>query len=150
MPDVVVTKVQVTTAPFAADLLCRFFAEEGFRGDPTVICRNLTAMLVDPNCWVALAVEGDAPLGVVTVSTSRDIEYGRLAEIGDLYVLPDARNRGIANRLIKAATSWCREAGCSAALVTVTPEGDRLHGLRRFYARLGFESSDRMISEFKV
>lgn len=100
--------------------------------------------------WLWLAIAEDVPLGIVTVSTSRDIEFGRLAEIGDLYVLPDVRNRGIANRLIQAAMSWCRKTGCSAALVTVTPEGDRLHGLRRFYEGLGFKSSDRMISELEL
>jgi GNAT superfamily N-acetyltransferase len=36
------------------------------------------------------------------------IEWGRLREIGDLYVIPEARNAEIGTALINAAKAKCR------------------------------------------
>ena len=58
------------------------------------------------------------------------IEWGRLGEIGDLYVLPEARGNGIARRLVQAAIDWRRARGCSAVEATTTPLGEAAHGLR--------------------
>jgi GNAT superfamily N-acetyltransferase len=135
----------VTAETFAAavDLLARFFREEGFTTPPAKIAENLGRMLVDHSCWCALAIEHGAPLGVVTVSTTLYVEWGRLGEIGDLYVLAEHRKRGLARRLVEAAMAWCREQLCSAVSVTVTPIGESRHGLGEFYVRLGFAPSGR-------
>src|SRR6266478_3869712 len=63
------------------------------------------------------------------------VEWGRLGEIGDLYVLPTARGKGIAAAMIDAAKLKCRDMGCSAVAVVITPEGEDRHGLTRFYER---------------
>jgi len=89
-------------------------------------------MLVDPFCWSALAVDGETA------------QAGRLGEIGDLYVLPEHRRKGLARRLVEHAKVWCRTQGCSAVSVTITPARERRHGLSQFYARLGFAQSGRM------
>ncbi len=128
----------------AVDLLVRFFREEGFATPPSRIAENLDRMLVDPSCRCALAVEGGAAQAIVTVSTLLYVEWGRLGEIGDLYVLPEHRHRGLARRLVEHAKAWCRAQGCSAVSVTITPMGERRHRLSRFYARFGFEQTGRM------
>ncbi|HTV46293.1 MAG TPA: GNAT family N-acetyltransferase [Stellaceae bacterium] len=74
----------------------------------------------------------------------------RIAEIGDLYVLPGARRRGIAARLIRAATEWCRLQGCSAVEVVITAAGEQTHGLSRFYQRLGFVPTGRTMSLLRL
>jgi GNAT superfamily N-acetyltransferase len=132
------------TRQAAVDLLVRFFREEGFTTPASRIVENLDRMLVDPSCWCALAVAGSTPQAVVTVSTVLYVEWGRLGEIGDLYVLPEHRRRGLAKRLVEQAKAWCRARGCSAVSVTITPAGERQHQLSRFYAHLGFEQSGRM------
>src|SRR5262249_47733753 len=71
-------------------------------------------MLADPFCWSALAVDGETVQGIVTVSTVLYVEWGRLGEIGDLYVLQEHRRKGLARRLVEHAKSWCRTQGCSA------------------------------------
>jgi hypothetical protein len=71
----------------AVDLLARFFAEEGFATSPAGIAPTLADMPADGSCWSALAVEAAAPVGVVTVTTMRYVEWGLLGEIGDIYVL---------------------------------------------------------------
>lgn len=128
-------------------LLERFFREEGFDTPAEAMRASLHAMLHDQGCAVFLAwLEGEA-VGVATVTTSLGIEYGRSAELDDLYVLPQARGRGIASALIEAVCSWCREQGVTAVLVTVTPQGATEHKLLDYYARRGFANTGRLILE---
>ena len=79
----------------------------------------------------------------MTVSSMLYIEWGRLGEIGDLYVLPERRRRGLARQLVAGGKDWCRARGCSAVSVTITPLGERRQRLSRFYRRLGFELTGR-------
>ena len=101
-------------------------------------------MLADPFCWCAVATDGEVAQAVIAVSTVLYVEWGRLGEIGDLYVLPEHRRNGLARRLVEHAKAWCRTQGCSAVSVTITPAGEWRHGLSQLYARLGFAQSGRM------
>jgi aminoglycoside 6'-N-acetyltransferase I len=127
----------------ALDLLARFFREEGFSTSRQRIGENLDRMLADRTCWIALAAFGSELVGIVTVTTMLYIEWGRLAEIGDLYVAPEHRRRGLARRLVEAAIDWSKQRGCSGVYVTVTPVGEGRHRLSEFYRRLAFESTGR-------
>jgi GNAT superfamily N-acetyltransferase len=145
-----VSPVISSSASEAVALLLQFFAEEGFEGDQHKIAQNLKNMLDDPNCWAGIATSSGVPIGIVTVSALRDIEYGRLAEIGDLYVRPEARGTGVAKAMILAAQDWCRSIDCRAVLVTITAEGAEQHNLFEYYKRLGFEATDRTIAECQL
>ena len=148
--EIVVEAIAADALAAAAALLRRFFAEEGFAGDENKIAANLARMVDDPHHWSALARVGSAPVGVVTVTTMLYVEWGRLGEIGDLYVLPELRQRGVARRLIASALDWCQRQGCSAVSVVITPEAEAAHGLGKFYQHLGFEPSGRTISTKKL
>ena len=100
--------------------------------------------------WVALALNKGHFVGIVTVTSMVYIEWGRLGEIGDLYVLPEARGNGIARRLVQAAIDWCCARGCSAVEVTMTPVGEAAHGLSNFYSRLGIAATGRTISLLRL
>jgi len=100
-------------------------------------------MLADRFCWCAVAVDNGVAQAVITVSTALYVEWGRLGEIGDLYVLPEHRGRGLARRLVERAKAWCSANSCSAVSVTITPIGEQQHQLSKFYARLGFEQTGR-------
>ena len=135
----------VDQADVAVDLLFRFFTEEGFAGTRTKISANVLQMRADPHHWIGLAWMDEAAVGVVTVTTMLYVEWGRLGEIGDLYVIPSVRKRGIATALLDAAKRKCQTLGCSAISVVVTPEGDARHGLTGFYERFGFVRPGRRI-----
>ena len=88
-------------------LLGRFFREEGFDTPPEEMRSSLGAMIAGPASAVFVARRGGAAGGVATVSTSVGIEYGKSAEMDDLYVLP----RGARQR------RGCCTAGSSLQLV---------------------------------
>ena len=138
------SEIQIVTVKTRIELLAQFFREEEFVTPLQHIAENFDRMIADPSCWSALAVDGETAQAVITVSTVRYVEWGRLGEIGDLYVLPEHRLRGLACRLIEHAKAWCRAQGCSAVSVTITPAGERRHRLSQFYAGLGFAQSGRM------
>lgn len=133
------------SAALAVSLLLRFFREEGFATDESMIADSVREMASDPHHWVGLAWLDGAAVGVVTVTTMFYVEGGRLGEIGDLYVLPAARKTGVAAALIAAAESRCAAMGCSEIFVVVTPEGEARHGLEGFYSRFGFAWDGRRL-----
>lgn len=143
-------RVDAREADRAIALLCDFFRDEGFATRPARIARNLHALLAAPGHFAAIALAGSDAVGIVTVSSERSVEYGLVAEIGDLYVVPAHRRRGVARALIRAASAWCRRAGADALLVTVTPQGERRHGLSRFYRAIGFTATGRTVMERRL
>jgi GNAT superfamily N-acetyltransferase len=132
-------------ADTAVALLSRFFVDEGFAGTPAGIAANVLRMAADPHHWIGLAWADGTAVGIVTVTTMLYIEWGRLGEIGDIFVIESARRKGVAAALMEAAKSKCRGLGCSAVSVVITPQGETRHGLTRFYERFGFVSSGRSI-----
>lgn len=127
----------------AVALLQRFFAEEGFATPRPLIAVNFKTMLGDGSCWGALALADGRAIGIVTVTSILYVEWGRLGEISDLYVLPEFRRHGVARALVAAAIAWCRERGCASVSVVTTPEGEASHGLSKVYAKLGFVGTGR-------
>jgi GNAT superfamily N-acetyltransferase len=93
--EIKATEVTSETVGHAVSLLERFFREEGFGTPSALIEDNLAAMLDEGTCWAGLAAVGGAFVGVVTVTTMLYVEWGRMGEIGDLYVLPVHRGRGV-------------------------------------------------------
>jgi GNAT superfamily N-acetyltransferase len=132
--DLEIIPVDADNTEIAVSLLHSFFQEEGFSGDRAIITANLDRMRSDDNHWAALALIKGHFVGIVTVTSMLYIEWGRLGEIGDLYVLPEARGNGIARRLVQASIDWCRARGCSAVEVITTPLGEAAHGLSNFYS----------------
>jgi GNAT superfamily N-acetyltransferase len=142
-----IRRIEIDEFDEAFYLLERFFREEGFDTPAEAMRSSLRAMIAAPNSAVFVArLEGKA-VGVATVTTSVGIEYGRSAELDDLYVLPQARGRGIAGALIEAVCSWCGEKGATVVLVTVTPQGAAEHKLLDYYQRRGFANTGRLILE---
>ena len=126
-------------------LLRRFFAEEGFATPPERLRERLAVLLADGSSAVFLARRGGAAVGVATVTTTFGLQFGRTAELEDLYVPPHVRGGGIGPALIDAAREWCRREGCAPLAVVVTPEGQAAHDLRGYYRRHGFRESGRTL-----
>jgi GNAT superfamily N-acetyltransferase len=129
----------------AARLLIRFFREEQFDTPDETIIANTRRMAKIDLCGLFLAEANGEGIGVATASIEFGIEYGYSAEMGDLYVVPDWRGKGVSRRLVEAVEDFLRAMGSPTYRITLTPYGENAHGLGQFYAALGFESEGRLI-----
>jgi GNAT superfamily N-acetyltransferase len=129
----------------AEELLIRFFREEQFATDDEVIRRHCRHLATIDSCGLFVADTSDEAVGVATVSMQFGIEFGWLGEMGDLYVLPEFRGKGIARQLIAAVENFLKARGAAGYQVTVTPYAQRAHGMREFYRQLGFAEEGREI-----
>jgi GNAT superfamily N-acetyltransferase len=129
----------------AEDLLIRFFREEGFDTPAQTIRANCRKLAEQEICALFLAEIGYSPVGVATISLNFGVEFGWLGEMGDLYVLPEFRNRGVARGLVFEVEKFLSSRGASGYQVTVTPYARRAHALQHFYAKLGFGNEGREI-----
>jgi len=129
----------------ATTLIRRFFAEEGFTTGETTIAANVRTLAGLDTCGLFVAsAEGEA-IAVATVSLEFGIEFGWWAEMGDLYVLPEHRGRGVSLALVGAVEDYLRGRGIAGYQVTVTPDAGARHGLKDFYRRLGFVGDGRLL-----
>ena len=129
----------------ATQLLQRFFRDEGFDTADAIIARNVGKMAAIESCGLFVAEAEGAAIGVATVSLEFGIEYGWSAEMGDLYVLPDWRGRGVSRLLVQAVEALLVARGAGGYQVTVTPFAATTHNLARFYKSLGFEDEGRVL-----
>lgn len=129
----------------AAALLIRFFREEGFDTPDDVIRANTARMAAIEACGLFIAEADGVAIGVATISMEFGIEFGWSGEMGDLYVSPDWRGRGVSQALIAAIEVFLKERGATGYQVTVTPFAEEAHGLQGYYRKLGFASEGRLI-----
>lgn len=88
---------------------------------------------VGPGNWVLALCEGE-PVGV----TACVLEPGRPADTRDLvamWVAPEWRGCGVAERLVEVAAAWARTKGAARLALWVAADN---HRAVRFYERLGF------------
>ena len=129
----------------ATRLLTEFFAEEGFATEPATIERHVAEMARLDTCCLFQAETDAEAVGVATASLEFGIEYGWSAEMGDLYVTPRWRRRGIAGQLIETLEAFLIRKGVGGYQVTVTPHAEKFHALTGYYRRLGFRSEGRRL-----
>jgi GNAT superfamily N-acetyltransferase len=129
----------------AIALLQRFFREEGFDTPADVIAANTQRMAALDTCGLFVAENNGASIAVVTVSMEFGIEFGWSAEMGDLYVLPEWRGKGVSTSMLGHVEAYLVERGASGYQVTVTPYAAENHGLANFYSRVGFDDEGRII-----
>lgn len=133
-----------------AALLIRFFREEQFDTPDDIIRRNTKAMAGLDNCGLFIAENAGQAIGVATVSLEFGIEFGWGGEMGDLYVLPEWRGKGVSRRLVLAIEDFLKARGVASYQITLTPYAQDAHDLKTFYSGLGFETEGRLILAKKI
>lgn len=74
--------------------------------------------------------------------------FGGWAELEELWVREDSRNRGVGAWLVGHAVSWLRLASCDRVVIAVAEE-DEAAGAGRFYSRFGWEVFAREIRSWE-
>jgi ribosomal protein S18 acetylase RimI-like enzyme len=100
----------------------------GFSGELSA----LPAPYVPPGGILLIARDGDEVLGCTGV---RSLDARKVAELKRLYVRPEARGRGVAEALVRAAISFAGGAGYEAMRLDSLPT---MAAAQRLYERLGF------------
>lgn len=102
----------------------------------------LEKLLVSPQLGVVgLVLEDDTLRGYFVVTWGYDLEwYGRDALLTELYLLPEARGRGLGREVIAMIEALAVERGARALHMVVRPENEPAV---RLYQGAGFEASPR-------
>ncbi|WP_371816465.1 aminoglycoside 6'-N-acetyltransferase [Roseateles sp. DAIF2] len=110
---------------------------------------DMAEMVAEPARYaqfLALDGPGGAALGLAEVALRRDYVNGTegspVGFLEGLYVRPEARRRGIAGALVRAASSWVGAQGCSEIASDTALENVASQALHR---ALGFEETERVV-----
>ncbi|MFV8753672.1 GNAT family N-acetyltransferase [Nannocystaceae bacterium ST9] len=111
---------------------------------PERIERALRRLLADESLGlVVVAIDAATLHGYAVLTFGFDLEWGgRDAFVTELWVVPEARGRGLGERLLQAADSHARAAGVGALHLVVRHENE---GARRLYEREGFKAVPRLL-----
>jgi ribosomal protein S18 acetylase RimI-like enzyme len=131
--------------PTVLELATAFYVEDGFTTPVWELRENLLVLVDSDSARVAVACGGDEIVGFAITTLTFGLEYGRSAELEDLFVLPAHRRSGIGSALIDDSTAWATSRGCRALELVVAPNGSDVAHLFNYYAHRGFTSEGRQI-----
>jgi aminoglycoside 6'-N-acetyltransferase I len=129
-----------------ANLAARFYREEGFATPYEELRRNLLALIDSDSADVEVACTPSGAVVAFAATTSTlGLEHCSVAELQDLYVLPEHRGVRVAEALIERSVAWAQTKGCQVLDVVVDADGDARHQLARYYTRRGFADEGRRL-----
>ena len=128
--------------PLLLGLMEPFNVLEHTPWDPTAKDRALRTLLADPNLGVVgLLMASDGPAGYFVLTWGYDLEWdGRDSFLTELFLLPEARGRGLGSQALEHAEALARQHGARALHLMVRDENV---AARRLYARKGYVSPPR-------
>jgi aminoglycoside 6'-N-acetyltransferase I len=126
-------------------LAIAFYAEDGFTTPVVALRANLQTLLTSAAARTAVVVSDQKVVAFAITTTSFGLEAGPVAELEDLYVVPPARRRGIAARLIEDSAHWSRERGCRCLELLIAPNGRDVTHLYTYYRDRGFHDDGRRL-----
>jgi len=124
-------------------LMASFYDEDRHPWIEDAARRSLLKLLGEPALGRAYVIEGEGILGegrilgYLVVCFGFSLEFhGRDAFVDELYVVPEARGRGLGREALRVAEACCVEADARALHLEVGLENDKA---RRLYLSWGFE-----------
>lgn len=122
-----------------------FYDEDGFATTDAELLRNFTVLLEGDAAHIALALVDGAVSGFALTTTAFILESGLVAELQDLYTVPEARGFGVGSALIQDSMQWARSQSATQLQVVVAPNGQDVAQLLDFYRSRGFDDEGRRV-----
>ena len=139
--EITIAPVGVTDLPVLLPMMrayCDFY-EVDPRDDRLIA---LSRALIDSQAEGVQLLARDAeatPLGFATVYwTWQTLDAGRVGVMNDLFVVPEARGRGVGRKLIEHCRGLCRKRGAGKLVWETAPDNETA---QRLYDSTGAESS---------
>ena len=127
------------------ELADAFYREDGFRTGRERLEEHLRHLMTSDDARVAVVDERGGIVAFAISTSSYGLENGRIAELEDLYVVPEQRRRGLAQALIHDSARWARTIGAAHLEIVIAPNGHDVRHLYRYYQARGFEDEGRRI-----
>nr|WP_085334908.1 aminoglycoside N-acetyltransferase AAC(6')-Id [Klebsiella pneumoniae] len=109
---------------------------------------EMAIFVAEPNRFAQFIAydEANKPLGFVEAALRSDYVNGTnsspVAFLEGVYVLPEARRRGIAHALVGAVEIWARNRACTEFASDASTDNPESH---RFHQSLGFKETERVV-----
>ncbi|MFI7421206.1 GNAT family N-acetyltransferase [Nonomuraea sp. NPDC049684] len=136
--------------PALHGLAVAFYAEDGFTTPAQTLKANLARLIAAPGVRVAVSESEGRLVAFGITTTTFGLEQGLYAELEDLFVAPEARRRGEAERLIEDSRRWAAERGCTALEIVIAPNGADVSHLFAYYGKRGFRDEGRRILSHRL
>lgn len=126
----------------------KLFLEEFERYDKTINCEwplseegnnFYTERILGPNGCAFVLIENEKIIGYLVGSLSKDEFYrciNNFAELDDMFILPEYRNKGYGGMLYEEFIRWCKSKNVKCLKVLVTAKNKEAI---QFYKKKGFE-----------
>lgn len=122
-----------------------FYDEDGFATTDAQLRSNFGVLLQSDTAHIALALVDDVIAGFALTTTAFILESGLVAELQDLYAVPDRRAIGVGSALIDDAMLWARSQSATQLQVVVAPNGRDVSSLIDYYRSRGFLDEGRRL-----
>jgi aminoglycoside 6'-N-acetyltransferase I len=127
------------------ELAVAFYAEDGFSTPRERLAGHLAHLLGSDAAHAAVVEEGGEIVAFGISTSSYGLENGLVAELEDLYVVPQARRRGLAGQLIEDSARWAEAIGAAKLEIVVAPNGQDMSHLFDIYRGRGFVDEGRRL-----
>jgi len=123
-------------------MMAAYHTEDGLEFDALVSRRGLEMIAAGtPLALLWLIEEGGKSVGYLCVTAGFSLEVGGGDFfLDEIYVVPDARGRGLGSQALDFAEGAARDFGARRICLEVTRQNKRA---RKLYADIGFEEHDR-------
>lgn len=122
-----------------------FYDRPEYDTPPHALAAHLRAMLSDQRSIVFIAEDEGKAVGFAAAFLSVGLEFGTMAEVEDLYVIPERRGQKVGSQLMLSVLDWCKNAGADEVSLVIAQQGEPARQLERLYLSLGFQPSRRRL-----
>ena len=145
--DIVFDPVGETDAHALLVMARAFHDEDGHALDQMGEAAVLQVARGEPLARAWMLRHDRAAVGYVVITLGYSIEYGRDGFVDDLYVVPEARGRGLGKKLLDFTITAAIAMGIRTLHLELQPANEHAG---RLYRRAGFEATNRRLMRLRL